>query len=95
MWLFLLSGEYTVCRLDAGAAVPGWAWGEGFAAVVRTGNEVSVVCRAETVPKERPDGMRTEGPWRVLEVQGPLDFALTGVLAGLAGPLAAAGVPIF
>lgn len=30
-----------------------------------------------------------------LEVAGPLDFALTGVLAGLAVPLAEAGVSIF
>ncbi|MGZ4278366.1 MAG: ACT domain-containing protein, partial [Solirubrobacteraceae bacterium] len=26
---------------------------------------------------------------------GPLDFALTGILASLAGTLAAAGVPVF
>ena len=33
--------------------------------------------------------------WRCLQVAGPLDFALTGVLASLAQPLAAAGVSIF
>jgi hypothetical protein len=30
-----------------------------------------------------------------LEVQGPLEFELTGILAGISAPLAAAGVPIF
>jgi len=38
---------------------------------------------------------KVEPGWRVLRVQGPLDFSLTGVLASLATPLAAAGVSIF
>jgi hypothetical protein len=33
--------------------------------------------------------------WRALQVAGPLDFALTGILAALAGPLAAAEISIF
>jgi uncharacterized protein len=36
-----------------------------------------------------------ERGWRALVVRGPLDFALTGVLASLATPLAEAGVSIF
>lgn len=42
-----------------------------------------------------PEGVRKQGGWRCLEVGGPLPFELTGVLASLASPLAAAGVPIF
>jgi hypothetical protein len=33
--------------------------------------------------------------WRCFKVEGPLDLALTGVIAALAAPLAAAGVSIF
>ncbi|WP_457637276.1 ACT domain-containing protein [Oceanithermus sp.] len=33
--------------------------------------------------------------FRALEVEGPLEFNLTGVLAGISNALAAAGVPIF
>jgi uncharacterized protein len=29
------------------------------------------------------------------QVQGPLDFALTGILSGISVPLASAGIPIF
>ena len=36
-----------------------------------------------------------EPGWRALAVAGPLDFGLTGILASLASPLAAAGVSIF
>jgi hypothetical protein len=49
------------------------------------------VCPAARVP----DDVRAERGWRALAVAGPLDFALTGVLAALAGPLADAGVSIF
>lgn len=39
--------------------------------------------------------VRVEGPFRALEVQGPLDFALTGILAALLVPLADAGISVF
>ena len=39
--------------------------------------------------------MTVERGWRCLKVEGPLDFALTGILADLAGVLASAGISIF
>jgi hypothetical protein len=42
-----------------------------------------------------PERVETEGPFAALAVRGPLDFALTGVLASLAGALADAQVPLF
>jgi hypothetical protein len=36
-----------------------------------------------------------ERDWRCLRVDGPLDFALVGVLAALVMPLARAGVSVF
>jgi hypothetical protein len=40
-------------------------------------------------------GVRCEPGWRCLRVGGTLVFAQVGVLAGLVGPLAAAGVSVF
>lgn len=82
--------ELAVVRLPAGDAPPGWARG-AFVSVTRTEQELSVVCDAAAVPSD----VTAERGWRRLEVRGPLDFALTGVLASLAGPLAEAGVPVF
>jgi hypothetical protein len=50
-----------------------------------------VICLAEKVP----EGAQTEPGWRVIKVIGPLDFALVGILAELAGLLAEAGISIF
>lgn len=38
---------------------------------------------------------RVEGPFRALEVVGPLEFTLTGILASLLTPLAEAEVSVF
>lgn len=91
MNLLLLDLDLAVCRLPAGSSVPDWACSGDFCSVTRTPEEVSLVCRADHVPA----GVQSETGWQALKVQGPLNFELTGVLASLAGPLAAAGIPIF
>jgi hypothetical protein len=89
--LFLLPETFAVCRLAADAELPAWAAAGGFCAVTRTADELSIVCAQEQVPT----GVTCQAGWRCLQVAGPLDFALTGVLASLAQPLAAAGISIF
>jgi uncharacterized protein len=92
MHLTLLPGRLAICRLSAGAPVPGWTPTAGsLVSITRTVEELSVVCDEARVPAE----VVAERGWRALRVTGPLDFALTGVLAALAAPLAAAGVSIF
>jgi uncharacterized protein len=88
--LALLDGRYAVCQLASGSPVPAWAAGT-FVSVTRTPSELSIVCEETAVPTE----VKCERGWRVFEVAGPLEFSLTGVLSGIAGPLAAAGVSIF
>ncbi|GAA1850599.1 ACT domain-containing protein [Asanoa iriomotensis] len=94
--LDLLPDDYAVCRLPAGSALPpglvGGGNGDrpGVVSVTWTADEVSVICRADLVP----DGASAEAPWRCLRAAGPLDFALTGVLASMVAPLAAARVAI-
>jgi hypothetical protein len=62
-----------------------------FFSVTRTPAELSAVCDVAALPS----GVKAEAPWSMLAVRGPLDFSITGVLAGLATPLAAAGISIF
>jgi hypothetical protein len=89
--LTLLDGTFAVCHLPADAVVPVWAWTGEVACVTRTRDELSIVCRADLVPDE----VLRESGWRCLKVKGPLDFALTGVFARIAQPLADAGVSLF
>lgn len=89
--LRLLPGELAVARLEPGAALPGWALAGPLQAVTRTPRECSLVCAWSGVPAH----VRREGPFRALEVEGPLDFALTGILSALLAPLAEAGLSVF
>jgi uncharacterized protein len=89
--LDLLPGRLAVCRLAAGEAAPAWAAGGVFSSITRTARELSVVCAEGLVPVDT----KCETGWRIFQVEGPLDFSLTGILAGIAGPLADAGVSIF
>ncbi|HSN75961.1 MAG TPA: ACT domain-containing protein [Anaerolineae bacterium] len=89
--LSLLPDTFAVCRLPAGAALPAWATAGDFYTITRTAHELSIVCAQERVPA----GVICQPGWRCLQVAGPLDFALTGVLASLVQPLAAAGISIF
>jgi uncharacterized protein len=85
-----LDGELAVCRLPADAPAPP-VLDAAFYSITRTGDELSIVCPLADVPP----GATVEGGWAALRVQGPLDFALTGILAALTQPLAAAGIPVF
>jgi hypothetical protein len=86
-----LGGTFAVCRLPPEAPLPAWAGAGPLVSLTRTAEELSVVCAEDAVPT----GVQRVGGWRALMVVGPLDFALTGILAALAGPLAVAGIPIF
>jgi hypothetical protein len=89
--LDLVPGSYAICRWAPGELLPSWVMQGEFFTVTRTPAELSAVCAVEAVPP----GVKAEGPWSMLAVRGPLAFNLTGVLAGLATPLAAAGISIF
>jgi hypothetical protein len=88
--LEILPGRLAVCRLDAGAPLPVWCLSSPFLSITRTAGELSVVCSESEVPR----GVRAETGFRALEVSGPLDFALTGILSSLVAPLATARISV-
>jgi len=91
MTLDVLPGVYAICRLSATAPLPSWTAGSPFASITRSTNELSIVCGSEQVPAD----VLAQRGYRGLAVRGPLDFSLVGIMASLAGALAAASVSIF
>jgi hypothetical protein len=89
--LTLLPDHLAICRLNPDTPLPSWAQEGTFSSITRTVHELSVVCAEHLIPGD----VQCEHDWRCLGVAGPLDFALTGILAGLAAPLADAGISIF
>jgi uncharacterized protein len=92
----VLGEQLAVCRLPSEARIPAWALEGGFFCVVRTGDELSIVCREDVCTADRiPDGAPVERGWVALKLEGPFPFSMTGVLASFVQPLAEAGIPIF
>jgi hypothetical protein len=82
----------SVVRLPVGTALPDWADGEPLISVTWTRDETSVVCPSRSIPDALPGSVI--GPYVAFQVAGPVDHALTGVLAALLAPLAEAEIPI-
>ncbi len=89
--LFLSPNEMIVARLPANAPIPDWAALSSCYSITRTPDELSILAPAADIP----DDVLAERGWRCLQVAGPLDFALVGVLASLLAPLQRAGVSVF
>jgi len=88
----LLPDRLVICRLDSNFPFSGLSLPDsGFYSVTKTAEEVSLVCREESIPA----GFPAEKDFRLLKVEGPLDFSLTGVLSSLLKPLADAAIPVF
>ncbi len=85
-----------MCRLASDARIPALALEGEFVCVVRTRDELSIVCREDVCTENRvPDGAPVGRGWVALKLEGPFPFSMTGVLASFVQPLAEAQIPIF
>lgn len=91
MDLRVLSERLSVCRLSAQDEWPIAPADASFFSVTRAGGEISLVCAEDHVP----ESAHVESDWRAIEVAGPLDFGMIGVLAQLTAPLAEVEVSVF
>jgi len=89
-----LHARLAVCRTLLGGEIPSWAVAGEFFCVVRTRDELSIVCAESLIPPNA-EGLLIEGGWRALRLEGPFPFAMAGVLASFVQPLSDAQVPIF
>lgn len=83
--------RFAVCRLQPDQEIPAWATESEFFSITRTAEELSVVCLEPSIPS----GVKAESGWRALQVEGPLDFSLVGILGAIIKPLAAAEISVF
>ncbi|HZW93935.1 MAG TPA: ACT domain-containing protein [Candidatus Eremiobacteraceae bacterium] len=86
-----LPGSYAIVRLAPDSSIPDWAMRGEFTSITRTADELSIVCPAESVPKDFDPGLR----WICLKLEGPFPFSQTGILLSFIEPLSNNGIPIF
>ena len=89
--IYQLPDTVVVVRYSAAALVPQWALSSPFFNITRTADELSIVCSLRSVPED----VQGQGPWSVFQLEGPIPFTQTGVLASVLDPLAERRIGIF
>ncbi len=90
-----------MCRFASDARIPAWVLECRFFCVIRTRDELSIVCSEDVCTEDvcladrMPDSALAECGWVALKLEGPFPFSMTGVLASFLQPLAEAQIPIF
>ena len=84
--------SFTVSRLGPNDSIPAWATTGQLWSIVRSEDEMSIVCGDGFVPAGLK---RAERGWRAVQLEGPISFGLTGILTSVLDPLAAASIGIF
>ena len=81
-----LPGQFSICQLAPTAPAPAHAW-----CTVRTGEELSVVCRMG----EEPASAQIHPGWTMLRLAGTFDLNEVGILNQVLPHFAESKVPIF
>jgi hypothetical protein len=89
MRLKFIKSDFSVCKLRDLSQLNLSA---GFYFVSKTPDEISLVCFTEDVPG---NAVKAEHGWKAFRVEGPLDFALVGILARISAILTTAGISLF
>lgn len=82
---------FTIHRLPVNSEIPPQVFNASIYFIAKTFDEVSIVLPQSVVL----DSDEAEPNWQALQVMGPLDFALTGILANIATVLANEKISIF
>lgn len=91
LMLKLLDKKYAVCSLDKDEVIPQNLIEGDFFSFTKTEDELSIVCLEENIT----ENIKYEGGWRVLKIEGPLDFSLVGILSKISSLMAGSNISIF
>lgn len=89
--LAVLPDKFTIHSLPVGAEIPSQVLNSSLYFIGKTHEELSIVV-PELINVESDD---SDTDWRVLEVLGPLQLSMVGIMAQIGNVLAGAKVSIF
>jgi hypothetical protein len=90
--LIIFEKKYSIYKFRKDAVLPEWIYTTVFCSLTRTEEELSVV----TVQTDHvSDCLECSKDWRILKIEGPLDFSLTGVIADISAILKEVEISVF
>lgn len=92
MRLKLHDQSYSICKLANTDKISDIIKLDGFVAFTKTDKELSLVCKSAC---SNADLIEQDTGWSLIEIEGPLDFSMTGVLSTITEPLAKAEISLF
>ena len=87
----LLQGTYAVCQIKDTENILNCFDEKDFFSITKTEDEISVVMLQDKIASD----VKVEKDWRILKVEGTLDFSLIGILAKISEILAKNSISIF
>ena len=89
--LTVLSETFMIHKLSPDASIHEKILKSNYYSVSKTENELSLVC-SEVIEVQ---SLQSSKGWKCIKVKGPLDFNLTGILAGISDILTLGNISIF
>jgi hypothetical protein len=90
--LIVFEKRYSINKFRKDAVLPEWVYSSEFCSLTRTQDELSVV----TVQNDHlSDCIACSKDWRILKIEGPLDFSLIGVIADITVILKEVKISVF
>lgn len=90
--LTVLEKKYSIYKFQKGSVLPEWVYSSEFCSVTKTDEELSVVT-AQT--DHISDWVDCSKDWRILKIEGPLDFSLIGVIADISAIFKEVKISVF
>ena len=93
MNLKILSDKYSIYKFRSESALPAWIYSSEFYSITKTRDEVSVVAIQTDLTSE--DIICKNNDWRMIKIEGPLDFSIVGIIADLSAIFKKKNISIF
>jgi hypothetical protein len=76
----VLEESYSIYKFKRESVLPDWIYSSDFYSITRTEDELSVIALQTELISEDTICNRD---WRILKIEGPLDFSLVGIIADI------------
>jgi hypothetical protein len=88
----VLENNYTIYRFGNASMLPDWIYSSGFYSITKTKDEISVVATQNNLISS---DIVCNKDWRIIKIEGPLDFSLVGIIAEISAIFKKKNISIF
>jgi uncharacterized protein len=92
MKLKVLKDKYAIYKFPVGSVLPERIYTSDFYSITKTKDEISVVARQSYVNE---GDIACNKDWRIIQIEGPLDFSLVGIIADISAIFKSKKISIF